>query len=488
MEHYIEIPNNSHYITNTSKSKYRIVNPRTFTCQQSKQLSYYIRLYYHYQYVQQLGGQCYFYTLTYNDAALPHFHGVPCFNYDDLSKFMNGGFTKVLSRKYGYKMQYFVSSELGEGKGQRGEGNNPHYHVLFFLIPNGEPKAHLTPAIFQEIVRKFWCGSDYRNKHRQDYKYGIAMPGDHLGLLQDASAISYVTKYVLKDFTYHSHVKRLKEACQSAIYDRLSTMRMAVNIYMRVRSGKYPPAQDPLVLDFVNRIYNNVYKRDVMRLHVNKVRCSQGVGLHAISNINADGVTVTLPVGNKIKTVNVPMYIYRKLYYDIVKDAADNNKYVLNDAGIAQRLKQLPKQIYCKSQEVKSIIDYYRPNNSYDDNVYRLYTTYDLVYRDRLCTCPNIPLNPIEDSTLFLTSEYYLTSYLEDVQARAQLDYYLRHNCTYKYHREFLPYEKIFDEFDKIINNHYICLDESRQHDFFEQRKVKSMLGKEKFKQYISSL
>ena len=455
--YYINIPNKSHYITNDSKTKFRLVNPKCFAAQNSKQLSYFVRLYYHYQHVELLGGQCYFYTLTYNDAALPHFMGVRCFNYDHIrSFFRSSGFDKKLLRDYGLRLQYFVSCELGEGKGVRGIAGNPHYHIIFFLIPDKEyEQNYLSPSAFQELVREYWCGADYEKRRKQDYKYGIAMPGDDLGVVKNPSALNYCAKYVLKDCVYHGLVSRLVSAAKRYIYDRLSNMRMARRLYEKYARKDFLPIDNPAVQSVVDRLFERLYKKEIFRLYVPKVLISRGVGLYCIDHVNKDGVTIKIPHAKKgFICVALPMYVYRKMYYDVVKDGNNNNKYVLNDRGIELRVSRLVKDCDRLFNEVSSLVDFYGKDRSvYTDDVISRYCLYDRVYRDRLCPTSSLPLSPVDDYALFCYSEYYRTNYTDDIESAVKMAGLLSELPTYDNHPHFKPMLNLFKDLDFMLTS-----------------------------------
>ena len=489
--YYLNIPNKSHYVTNDSKTHFRLINPSHFVSQQSRQMSYYVRLYYHYLHVKQLGGLCYFYTLTYNNAALPRFYGIPCFNHEHIQKFFrSSGFDKKLSRDYGFKLQYFVSCELGDGKGSRGFEGNPHYHVIFFLIPDGVQKKPFNSAIFQHLVREYWCGKDYRTTRPQNYKYGIAMPGDNLGLVSSPSALRYASKYVLKDTVYRKLVAQLESKAKQLIAVRLSSNRKACEIYHRYFGFERDPLSNPEVKRVINRLYERLYKKDINRLHVPRVRCSQGVGLYALEKVSADGISIVLPDPQKgIKQVTIPLYLYRKLYYDIVKDGAGNNKYILNDKGIELRTSRLMKDVDTKLNEISALVDYYHfDKDKYNLEVIRSYVLYDKIYRGRLCPDVTIPIDPIEDYAIFSVSEYYRTNYTDEVDSAIKMSALLANSFTYDSHPAFSDKLKLFENLDYMLDNHYICANNASEQRYIDNMRVKRNISKDKFNKYVSSL
>ena len=495
MDYNLKIPNKSHYLTETSRTHFKVINPKLFKSQQSKQLGYYVRVYYHYQHIIQLGGMCLFYTLTFNNKALPHFHGVPCFDHSIIQKFIrSSGFDKKLLRDYGFRLQYFVTCELGEGKGKRGFDNNPHYHVLFFLMPDGDwtKTKCFSPHVFQQLVNEYWQGPstiDGRRVRPQNYRYGIAMPGANLGVVNSAAALAYVSKYVLKDAVYYKLFHRLKKAAKLHIFEQLSTKQKAVDLYKKHCDQSLQPLDNLYVDAVLERLFKRLYKRDIMRLHVPKVRISQGVGLYALDKVNADGVTITIPKDKKtIKTVNLPLYLYRKLYYDVVKDFQGNNKYVLNEKGINLQVSRLPKVLESRFNEIKPLLDFYKIDIPNADEALTRYVQYDIIYRNRLCVDLTRPIVPTDDYGFFCISEYFLTNYLDDVQQALTMSRYKHLLPLYDEHPYFKEYVKSFKKIDNMLNDHYICANNEAEKTYNENRRVKSHLSQDKFNQYLNQL
>lgn len=502
MPYFLDIPNNSHYVNANSKIFFRLIHPNNFMSQKSKQMSYYVRLYFHWHHVKSLGGLCYFYTLTYNDKSLPYFQGIPCFNHNNLREFMrSSGFDKVLFRDYGFRLQYFVSCELGEGKGKRGFDNNPHYHVIFFLIPDGKQNKPFNSVVFRDLVRKYWCGPSHTPEGRRispyDYKYGIAMPGKNYGLLESAAALRYVSKYVLKDAVYRKLRRSLIDAAKFDIYNRLCKKSKAVELYYKYAYNPHlSPLETPEVVEFINRLFVRLYKKEIFRLYVPKVFVSHGVGLYALKQVNSDGYTITIPVDRKkVIDVPIPLYLYRKMYYDIVKDAVGNNKYVLNSDGLALRVSRLDVELNNKFNEIYSLLPVYSDDFKlgYDPkNPFALtrllsdYIEYDKIYRNRLCPMLelNVPLNTYEDYARFLVSEYYSTNYMDEIDK-----YCIIHgHPTYESHVYFKDKLNYFKKLDDMLEYHYICQNDAKELEYIEKQRVKRNLSKEKVNQYVSTL
>ena len=195
----------NYFIPDKDRVRVTFSSPDSYQSRQIKIEGYETRLYWQYRYCEEHNGQTFFYTLTYNDKAMPNHYGVNCFDYEDLRDLFTGGFRKQLLRKYGTTFKYFVGAELGDGKGSRGMHNNPHYHVLFFLEPANDEKFQyqkISPDDFRHLVRMYWQGFDESRTGYQDYNdalYGIAREGENLGKVTDFRACGYCAKYVTKD-------------------------------------------------------------------------------------------------------------------------------------------------------------------------------------------------------------------------------------------------------------------------------------------------
>lgn len=216
----IRVKNNTNYCNPEYTRFYNeFQSPETYGSRQSKQEGYENRLYYQFKYLEDHDGATYFYTLTYNDNALPKFglgkKKINCFDYEDLRDFLTGGFRKQLLRKYGSTFKYFIGAELGDGKGKRGLENNPHYHVLLF-IENAHNLRHpykkITEKELTHLVRKYWQGFDEDTDGFRDYqtaKYGIVGVSDEGAFITDFRAEKYCAKYVCKDIRLKRYEKRL---------------------------------------------------------------------------------------------------------------------------------------------------------------------------------------------------------------------------------------------------------------------------------------
>lgn len=202
----LRLKNNTKYFQAGKDRTHNVFgSPETYQSRKMKIEGYESRLYWQFRYCEDVQGQTFYYTLTYNDKSLPKYMNVNCFDYEDLRYLLTGGFRKLLLRKYGTTFKYFVGAELGDGKGERGLHNNPHYHILFFLEPDKNkkfPYIPISPEDFRHYVRMYWQGFDQDVDGFKDYRdalFGIAKEGENCGKVTDFRACCYVSKYVCKD-------------------------------------------------------------------------------------------------------------------------------------------------------------------------------------------------------------------------------------------------------------------------------------------------
>lgn len=208
----------NYFIEDKDRTHVQFTSPNTYQTRQMKIEGYETRLYWQWKYCDEHNGQTFFYTLTYNDKALPRHYKINCFDYEDLRDLLTGGMRKKLLRQYGTKFKYFVGAELGDGKGQRGLHNNPHYHILLFLEPANDkryPYIKITEKEMTHLVKMYWQGFDERETGYKDYneaKYGIADDDkDGLGAtVKDFRADKYVAKYVCKDIKLIRNEKKVQ--------------------------------------------------------------------------------------------------------------------------------------------------------------------------------------------------------------------------------------------------------------------------------------
>lgn len=395
----------THFNPDTTKTKVSFSSPNTYQNRQIKIEGYETRLYWQFRYCDEHDGQTFFYTLTYNDAHLPHYYKFSCFDYEDLRDLLTGGFYQNLLRNYGTKFKYFVSAELGDGKGERGMHNNPHYHVLFFLENANDrryPYKKITSLEFRHLVRRYWQGFDEDTDGYHDYKeakYGIAREGEeNLGKVVDFRAVEYCAKYVCKDVKLKQNEQKLSNVVRfltkryykfsEASYKKFlyEYIYPHYNIPMDSKHTKWLYDDEQLcnlinpsiltikgtnikcdfnyyfVRDLINteKLWNEYYDmvseyvdekvKDAIRIwrnrYCNKCRISNGVGDYALEFIKDKlNPVIQVPSETGFKNRPVSMYYYRKLFMDYNKDSNGSVIYTLNTDGMLYKMNKLPKQI-----------------------------------------------------------------------------------------------------------------------------------------------
>lgn len=225
----------NHFDPKKDKVRITFSSPESYQNKSIKQEGYETRLYWQFRYCEENKGQTFYYTLTYNDTAMPKKFGMNCFDYEDLRDLLTGGFRKQLLRKYGSTFKYFIGAELGDGKGERGMHNNPHYHCLFF-VENAKndkfPYRKIKEDEMTHLIKLYWQGFDERRTGYRDYntaKYGIIAEGKFGAIVKDFRAINYVSKYVCKDVNLIQNekvvIKQLKYKLNKQYRDNEETYR-----------------------------------------------------------------------------------------------------------------------------------------------------------------------------------------------------------------------------------------------------------------------
>lgn len=587
----IRLLTNSKYFNPSSSRLYNTFqSPRSYRSRKSKIEGYETRLYWHFKYCQDIGGQTFYYTLTYNDKNIPKFYGVSCFDYEDIRYLLTGGFYQYLRRNYGTKLKYFVGAELGDGKGSRGMHNNPHYHILFFLEPDKNslcPYKKINPVDFRHLVRLYWQGFDQDTDGYKDYrdaKFGIAKEGDKYGLVTDFRACCYCAKYVTKD------VKLVRNESSLTLYlrfyydkvykfsaesfkDFYAENRDVFETHLQLQFYKNIPLAfeqliDSLSLESIKGEFNGDYYKLICKLgmfdeyskfvdkyiedkihevitlyrnrYSNKCRISQGVGLYALTDIK-DFLepTVSIPSKNGFKSRSLPLYLYRKLYTDVVKtDSCTKTPRgtlkpvkhspvrVLNDLGIEMKLHQLPKVVGKIAEQAKNNLSIVLANKelyesmvcsdvntavtlshkSLIDNYNRLqqtlplhkiferYAIYKLVYEDRFFAFSNCGSNPCDsfpfinvesDYKRFLTSNVlYVTR--SELRVSAFVESNMEGYLPYFTHPYFLPYFSIFSVLDLCADYFFVQKDNQEQSEAESIAEIKRFHNKRMLTSFYS--
>lgn len=412
----LRLKNTSKYWNrDTCKTHVTFSSPSSYQSFKIKQEGYETRLYWQFKYCEDNNGQTFYYTLTYNDAHIPKYLGFNCFDYEDLRALLTGGFRKILLRHFGTKFKYFIGAELGDGKGERGMHNNPHYHVLFFLEDAKDerfPYKSISPYYFRHLIRMFWQGFDEDVTGFQDYRtarFGIAREGDNIGKVTDFRACVYCAKYVTKDAGLKLKENDVERLTRLRLRTELRGSAEFHNWFFRGRLWKdfnvplnakntewlYPTANaliwnllphdlfrqyafltDNLtapVLEICRRYdywkqYNESFKEflelrvkdavnEYRNRYCNKPRISHGVGDYALSFIG-DKLNPTFQVPDKDGFKNRPMsmYYYRKLFTEVHIDKKGSPIRILNKDGIDYKVNKLQSSISKMAEKASSNI------------------------------------------------------------------------------------------------------------------------------------
>lgn len=502
----LEFTNKTHYfIPDKDKPFIKCASPKSYRFRQNIIEGYETRLYYEFEQTKKQGGTTFFVTLTYNDRSVPNYLGFSCFDYNDLVYLVNGGFKKQINRKFNCELKYFISAELGEGKGKRGFENNPHYHVLFFVKPfsNGLVPS---PSQFLHLVKKYWQGFDEITDGWHNYKTtgkGIVKEGKFGVVVNSFRALSYCSKYVLKDVRLRNNEEKIREILTDNYYNQFSEINEDVIKYV-----------SELVEDDI-RIYRNRY--------CNKCRISNGVGVSALESIeNKLCPKIPLPCKNGYKSRTPCLYLYRKLFCDKVKDSIGNTIYVLNKDGIDYKLANLQSNIQSIKNKVisyKSLLldkDFFNKvlnsdistlsidfdtfkesfdNIVYESNICERYAVYKQIYEGRYFafdktgndifrTFPTI--EPYNDYSKFLQPSYYFTDYLFD----AAFDF-LKSDCqgylSYDMHPFFYKYLVYFRLLDLFTDYLFVQNDKSLEEKAKELETIRKFHSCRACKQYFDS-
>lgn len=384
-----------------SREFLRVRNHELHSIKQASQFEYYVRAYYHYNYVKKLGGECFFYTLTLNQKNLHHadcyFDTVPefaglgigknfrCFDYDHEIRWLlnSSGFRHAL-KKLGYKLDYFITAELGSLYGR------PHYHGLFYVYDHDGILPPINPDLFDHLLRKYWHGftsdtAPFIELRHKDAIRGIVKAGKLGAVVQDPRALQYVAKYVGKDINVDTLVKKAESLCFRTLYSQhfLNDWSTWCEQHDPLNDG-VPTKQDVEYKTFVkNKIKPRV--KEIMQKFkcrcTNRVRISQGFGLSIIDNVDINNPYVELPVNGCLQRFDLPLYCFRKLFYEYHDIYGNRLRHL--DGKIVEFVEiedsmTLDKNVYIKKGCVAMVDG--KPVN---ENTYRKLTKY-LVRKNKL--------------------------------------------------------------------------------------------------------
>lgn len=412
------VENKTHYFGEYTRMYNCLPDPDSFSVQSSKRMGYFQRLWFEYAYCRKVNGMCFYYTLTYNDLHIPKYRGRNCFSYEDIRYVTNGSLSKTLLRKYGSVLRYFCACESGEGKGERGLGNNPHYHFIFFVYPSENSKFEykkITPQEFKDLIYVIWQGKPSNVfVPWQLAKFGHVQEGKFNGEVLSADAFKYCGKYVIKDSEQLSYERDLKKELESEIRSYSFNWKCLYSYYkylkcvdseIRSRSdffdylplrqywsyrlvtkrlglvpssfSRYLASQGQrgfikykLLLDWFDNYYVPQMLEEQLseyrNLYSPKCRLSKTLGEYGLNFIQLiDGSPRVVLNTSKGYEIQYPcLYYIRKLFYDVkLCPVTGNPLYYLNDYGIKMKLMSLKNSINnCISHTLENI-SYCQMNN-----------------------------------------------------------------------------------------------------------------------------
>ena len=386
------ILNSTHYWTDTSRFFNEVPDSNSFLCQSSRRESYYLRLFWEFEYTKLHHGKAFFVTFTYNDKSIPKLYGYPVFDYSHIRLITNGVISKRLFRDYGCSLRYFCSCESGSGGTSehhaRGLGNNPHYHFIFFVCPSGPDSILISNEDFFALCQEVWQGKSGYIPW-QKARFGSVKAGKFGIEVQDIRALKYVSKYCVKDNgiltiersisdiiykscfesqysfsyfkSYYNYLKSFNSSLSisyflglfdAAMYFELRRREnMSISDYFDKYTQRFVRTNDPHFYPFVTQ---NVVKyrkffidtilpdlfnikwNDFKNKHSGKVRCSKSLGSYGISQVLLPDTDPHFKVldTSGYKTFKLPLYYIRHLYYDVVICPHTGNPlYCLNNRG-----------------------------------------------------------------------------------------------------------------------------------------------------------
>lgn len=189
-------------------------------CRQMIKNNWSVRLALSFQHAQQYNFKLFFFTLTYNDNCIPHFTescfiencyipNVPCFNRQDVSKFMEN-MRHWLSRTYNVsRFPWFIGADIGKNT------RRPHYHGIFAL------PSCVDDEILHNAIKTYWT-------------LGFVFPRHYLGgtdshgynhkpfrmVTDPVKAAFYASKYCCKSLAYLDITRDCRFNTKSLAYKR----------------------------------------------------------------------------------------------------------------------------------------------------------------------------------------------------------------------------------------------------------------------------
>lgn len=390
-------------------------------CHSSNVLSWTTRNYYEYIYCKSIGGTVFNFTLTYNDNCLPKKFDIPVFCKSDVQKFLK------LLRKWLIKdgilvksqLRYFLTSEYGHLH------QRPHYHIIFYVL------KPINAFLFYKYVCKYW-------------KRGFVGYGS-LGMeVKDFHALQYACKYITKDSSYSSVVESVKLK-----YDELS--------------------------DNKDMIHFDDFFKDFRQFHLQ----SMSFGSCMLDYLSEDelnlGCIVSPFTDDKSKTIPIPFYIQRKIFYDTVKQDDGTYRYVLNKRGCLRKLEQLNNKIISDEKKLLQFSqlpdDIDLLNELHEDSVSSFF-----IHLNKMLNFLELPLYSI-----FVYKYVYRDRQVYDISDNYHIDYskYLFRFSDIKFDDDVPDMLKVYNSSE--VSSHFVC-----NYDYIFRIFERFLLKFDCFQRYLS--
>lgn len=259
-------------------------------CLDEKRISWFIRMSYEHMETLDNGGFSFYITLTYNEESVPHIGSTKVFRKHDIEQYIQ---TLRLRIKrylhldhYDSKLRFFYSGEYG------GKTHRPHYHVVFFC---NDP---INKWKFRNFAMSIWRK-----------QYGFVKCGNNYGFIESLAPFNYCAKYVCKDTYPDSWVNKLSSSIQK---------------------------------DFDLGIIDSDWLKDQQLQYLPPHRASNNLGLYVLQcedfrNLQKGFVILSDTKLNKRK-YKLPLYLDRKIFFNVELNKNGNPMYVLNDLGNEMKL------------------------------------------------------------------------------------------------------------------------------------------------------
>lgn len=530
---YLFIGNNSHYFNiNFSKRINRVPNTKTFSYKSMQNFHLYIRNIFHYQGLDTIPGKTFacFLTLTHNDNSLPHYLGMPCFSRKAIERLIHALRNRMI-RNYGADFEYIVTKELGSKK------NRPHYHAVFYVhgVKDKEtkeiiPLKNLPVWKFVSEVKDLWQGS--QEEHHGDYKrmkYGLVHAGENFGQLYSPTAISYVCKYALKDintetferealhrieektkedfFTGQGYIDLCERYLNENDVDNIPNYKHCLDLlnipssyegYFSLKNDmasfeaiqEYKPFKK--WKDYTFKAMVNAEFNYFQHNYSNKHQKSNKLGIYALKSnmINEEKGTILVLVGNKYKEFSLPLYLYRKLYYEdpFIDTNTGNVMYVRNDKGNMLLERGFDKKITKDVEEIQKVLSYaadkkkeFYSQFGYDVVTHELsdlrkIAEFNAVYRGRFYHYESPDLNLRKDFHEGLISPYYDSKFSSDdfyTYVNKNNDIVFKEYIPYELHPEFVDIQSSVGIVDNLYDFYFNSKDVQDELSFQLQKQIR---------------